>query len=142
MNCQDILQRGTQAAYKVTFAEGVQAVLLSVTLTWGGQGERLAIPAEDMHAVIGGHVFTFDTSVMFGVVYAETEYIVEGLVRKDKQPIAFVKDRQKPVYIVQGVSRCGHEASFARVMEAVYDYLCDTDGVRLVTSNEDYIIVN
>lgn len=115
MNCQDIIQRGTQAAYEVKFADGLEATLVAVTLEWGNLGERLRIPAETMD----DNVFTFDTSDMWGTVDAVTEYVVGGLRRIDCQPLAYVKDVVTPPYIVRGVDTCASDVALERVTDTI-----------------------
>lgn len=116
MTCEDIIQRGTQAAYMVTFADGLEATLTAVTLEWGSLGERLRIPAEAMD----GNVFAFDTSAMYGMVIAEAEYEYNGgglgtVRRIDRQPLCIVKDGQTPAYLVHGSDECEHDVVYERI---------------------------
>lgn len=157
METKNIIQQGTVAKYAIQIdREGFSEATddFAVRLSWGMRGRSMTISKEQMQPVKDGRwLFTFDTTGMIGRITAatmlqvpDTDMAGGSMQEVDRQVIALVTESPCPRYMT--CPRCDtpeHGITFERILEPgmaeKYRYLCDAKGRRLLTADNEYILV-
>lgn len=157
METKNIIQQGTCAKYAIAIErEGFDAATddFAVRLSWGMMGRSMTITKRQMHPIKDGRwLLTFDTDGMVGAVTAATLLHVPDtdgedgtLAEVDRQYIAFVVTTPCPRLMT--CPKCGEAVNgiiFERISEPgmaeKYRYLRDAKGRRLITADNQYLLV-
>lgn len=156
MEAKNIIQQGTTAKYAVSISrEGFDSDTddFAVRLSWGLMGKSVTIAKSDMTPVKDGRwLLDFTTDQMVGAVTAATMISVSDpdikggtMQEADRQVIAFVVTTPNPRLLMCPDGEDGHCVTFERITEPdlseEYQYLRDSKGRRLVTADNQYLLV-
>lgn len=150
-----ILQQGEEAKFQIEITDfDMEANDFQVTLTWGYRRTTMVITKSQMvHATDGKWYFTFDTDGMVGRVsikclwqVPDTDYADGYRQEADEQYLCFVAAVPCPQFI--SCPQCGandHPVTYTRTETSSiaddYAYLLTSEGDRLITSDNEYILV-
>lgn len=159
-NSIEIVQQGEMAKYYVAIenTEYFRQVRddFRVILHYGMEGGKVTVEKAEMGADNTGFYFTVDTSKMVGRVVAECQWVVPDTdfaggerVEKDRQILMFVAATACPHLLICPTCEESEKVTYTRTYEpdlnVEYFYLCDTNGNRFTTTEEDgshnYILV-
>lgn len=158
MDNKNIIQQGTQAKYALTISrEGFNEATdqFAVRLSWGMMGRSMTVTKDEMQPIKDGRwMLTFKTDGMVGAVTAATMLSVPdtdlpgGTMQEvDRQHIGFVVTSPCPRLMMcpKCCDQTEHGVRFERITEpgmaAKYLYLRDARGRRLVTADNQYLLV-
>ena len=157
MDCNFILQQGSEGKYRITFNGPdfhPDVDDFKVVLSWGFRKQSVTIEKSQMEQDYEGKwFFVFDSSEMLGQVMATcTYYMPDGdqgdgiFERTDRQLLCFVTTNPQPKLLCVKANQCGRWVSYERILspdeELAYQYLTTSNGEYVTTVNDENLVVS